>query len=99
MSIDFGKENFDKPKTGDGCSEVEVKTTEFVGRIDAKVAVGIGISVEVAVASGTQETKTIASKTMSSFCIFIIVSSLFARKHRTVCVTCAGASSQKNEKA
>jgi hypothetical protein len=88
VSTDFGKANLDKSTTGDGCLEVEVGTIEFVGGIDAKVAVDIGVSVETAVVSGTQETETIASKTMSSFCIFIMVSTLFARKRPTELLTC-----------
>ena len=46
--------------------------------IDAKVAVGMGVSGEVVDASGTQETTTIASKIMSS--IFIFISLLHANR-------------------
>ena len=46
-------------------------TIEFVGGIDVKVAVGMGVFAGATVASGIQETKTIASKAMISFFVSI----------------------------
>jgi hypothetical protein len=50
-----------------------VCTIELVGGIEVKVTVGMGVSAGVAVASGIQETKTIASKTMISFFVSIFL--------------------------